>query len=287
MPAVSSLRALFAAALVSRAAAWNFTIHNGQIFTPGFTVLNAPQPETPMGGDDLHISLDVTANGKLPLADFDEDDPSQIFNVTLFLYSYRTERNFTISNGTATANNASFGNIMQQEPGSTVKHINWVWPDCLVGNGQPDSDDSDRGVYNISIRQNFRLNDTDYYTIFDVPISVTNSIEEDDDRPSCDSLDNELLSPEEIDMETANEVGVLFAPGRASEVDVGDLGDKNSDGNDDKDGNEEGLGGTKNRAGTEDGLGDEDAAVNLGLNWVSLAAGLGVCAAVVQSDIFI
>lgn len=136
----------------------------------------------------------------------------------------------------------------------------------------------------ISIRQNFRLNDTDYYTIFDVPISVTNSIEEDDDRPSCDSLDNELLSPEEIDMETANEIGVLFAPGRASEVDVGDFNDKDKDkdGGDDKDdedGDEEGLGGDRDRAGTEDGLGDDGAAAIRGLSWTSLAAGLGLCAA--------
>src|SRR5687767_1300626 len=165
----TSLLALAMATLVPRSAAWNFTIHNGQIFTPGFAILNSPQPETPMGGgelaaiasiscetvltvntDDLHISLDVTANGKLPLADFDEDDPSQIFNITVFLYSYRTERNFTITNGTASANNASYGNIMRQQPGSTVKHINWAWPDCLTGDGQPDSDDSDRGTYNVS-----------------------------------------------------------------------------------------------------------------------------------------
>jgi hypothetical protein len=80
----------------------------------------------------------------------------------------------------------------------------------------------------ISIRQNFRLNGDDYYTIFDVPISVTNSIPEDDDRPSCDELSNELLSPEEIDVETANEVGVLFAPGDATELDASDKDSKGS-----------------------------------------------------------
>lgn len=30
--------------------AQNFTVRNGQIFTPGFVVLNAPQPNTPLGG---------------------------------------------------------------------------------------------------------------------------------------------------------------------------------------------------------------------------------------------
>ncbi|KAF4967853.1 hypothetical protein FSARC_4652 [Fusarium sarcochroum] len=203
-----SLRPLTAALLLAgRSLAENFTISNGQIFTPGFVVLDAPQPNTPLGG----------ANGKLPLASHDDDDSNQIFSIEMFLYSYTTGRNFTISNGTATANNASLGEIMAQEPGSTVKHINWVWPNCLVGDGEAKKD-SDRGAYNISIRQNFRLNGDDYYTIFDVPISVTNSISKDDDRPSCDALSNELLSPEDIDVEKANEVGVLFAPGDATEL---------------------------------------------------------------------
>ncbi|KPM34974.1 hypothetical protein AK830_g11602 [Neonectria ditissima] len=220
-----SLRGFVAALLlVQRSLAQNFTTSNGQIFTPGFVVLNAPQPNTPLGGDTLHVSIDVTASGKLALPphDDDDDDPSQIFNVTMFLYSYDTGRNFTISNGTASVNNASLGEIMAQEEGSTVKHINWVWPDCLVGDGAPsdDDDDSDRGTYNISIRQNFRLNGEDHYTIFDVPISVTNNIEEEDDRPSCDALANELMSPEQIDAATANEVGVLFAPGDATDVET-------------------------------------------------------------------
>jgi hypothetical protein len=30
-----------------------------------------------------------------------------------------------------------------------VKHVNWVWPDCLVGNGAPTADNSSRGAYNV------------------------------------------------------------------------------------------------------------------------------------------
>lgn len=91
----------------------------------------------------------MTANGKLPL-ELADDSPSRIYTIDVFLYSYDTGRNLTVTNGTASANNASLGDIMQQEPGSTVKHINWVWPSCLVGDGQPaDDDDSDRGQYNV------------------------------------------------------------------------------------------------------------------------------------------
>lgn len=36
--------------LAGQSLAGNFTISNGQLFTPGFVVLNAPQPDTPLGG---------------------------------------------------------------------------------------------------------------------------------------------------------------------------------------------------------------------------------------------
>lgn len=86
-------------------------------------------------------------------------------------------------------------------------------------------------------------------------------------------------------MESANEIGVLFAPGKASEVDVGDLRDKYQGGNGDKDkdgdgdgddgGDEEGLGGERDRADAGDGLGD--GATGLGLSWTACAAGLVLC----------
>ncbi|KAI0013452.1 hypothetical protein F4779DRAFT_563669 [Xylariaceae sp. FL0662B] len=191
--------------------ALDFTVAGGQIFTPGFAVLDAPQPGTPLGGDTIEVALDVSANGKLNLPPYKDDSPSRINNITIFLYSYDTGRNFTITNGTESI--ATPGDIMQTESGSTVKHVKWSWPTCLIGDGQPDSPDSDRGAYNISIRQNFRLNGDNHYTIFDVPISVTNKIDFTGSNPTCDSVNNPLLTPEEIDAEAANKVGILFAPG--------------------------------------------------------------------------
>ncbi|KIN04703.1 hypothetical protein OIDMADRAFT_156929 [Oidiodendron maius Zn] len=168
-------------------------IVNGQIYTPGIAIIDAPQPNTPLGGDYLQVALDVSSDGQLQLPPYPDNPTSAIWNITLFLSSYTTGKNFTISNGTATAGNASLGEIMLQEPGSTVKHVNWVWPDCLIGDGAPTNDSSARGLYNISIRQNFRLNGSDEYTIFDLPIQVTNSIPAESNRPSCDSLNNALL----------------------------------------------------------------------------------------------
>jgi len=104
--------------------------------------------------DFIEISLDVSTNGRLPLPPYPEDNPTQIYGVNIFLYSYDTGKNFTIANGEeheASANDGGvLGDIMLQEPGSTVKHIKWVWPDCLVGDGEPTQVDSARGIYNVS-----------------------------------------------------------------------------------------------------------------------------------------
>ena len=98
--------------------------------------------------DYLQVAIDVTSDGQLQLPPYPSNPTSAIYNITIFLSSYTTGYNFTISNGTATANNASLGEIMAQEPGSTVKHVNWLWPDCLVGDGSNNS--SPRGAYNVS-----------------------------------------------------------------------------------------------------------------------------------------
>ncbi|KAI1382121.1 hypothetical protein F4677DRAFT_439923 [Hypoxylon crocopeplum] len=253
---------VFLPILLSGAVALDFTIAGGQIFTPGFAVLDAPQPGTPLGGDTIEVALDVTANGKLQLPPYSDDSPSRINNITIFLYSYDTGRNFTITNGTASTNDVSLGDIMQSEPGSTVKHVKWNWPDCLIGDGKPDSADSDRGAYNISIRQNFRLNGEDHYTIFDVPISVTNKIEFTGNNPPCDSVNNPLLTPEDIDAESANSVGVLFAPGDATVVQQPDSA------GDDKNG----IGPDKPEANPGDGLGSGSSVVRWTpvTSWVAL-----------------
>lgn len=138
--------------LAAPSSAANFTMAAGQIFTPGFAIVDSPQPGTPLGGDSLQLTLDVTADGRLLLpSQLAASSPSQIHNITVFLYSYDASRNFTVSNGTASAANASLGPVLDQEAGSTVKHVRWVWPDCLVGDGQPTTADSDRGAYNVRV----------------------------------------------------------------------------------------------------------------------------------------
>ncbi|EXJ86307.1 hypothetical protein A1O3_03258 [Capronia epimyces CBS 606.96] len=176
----------------------NFTVVNGQVYTPGLAIIDAPQPHTPEGGDFLQVAVDISGDGRIPQPPYASDVETGIFNMTMFLFSYSTGLNLTISNGTrygwlndtteapefhcnATTTqkfqNAGCEEIMAQESGSTVKHVNWAWPDCLVGDGQASSANSSaRGAYNVSIHQSFRVNGTGYYTIFNLPIEVTNSI---------------------------------------------------------------------------------------------------------------
>ncbi|CAI7645191.1 unnamed protein product [Penicillium pancosmium] len=154
-----------------------------------FTILN---------GQVLQIAIDVSGNGQLPWPPSTQRNTDTLFhNITLFLTSESLSHNFTISNGTEPSNNSSYvGPVLELEPSSTVKHVNWVWPECLVGDGDGDGD-SARGAYNISMHQSFRWNGTDYYTVFDLPISVTNSISKSSDRLECAQLENQLLSTTE------------------------------------------------------------------------------------------
>jgi hypothetical protein len=91
----------------------------------------------------------------------------------------------------------------------------------------------------ISIRQNFRMNGTDEYTIFDLPIHVTNKIPEQSNRASCDALNNPLLSQEALN---ASANSFTRIPGTAIET-----GGKGT-----------GLGGTKPDGSPSDGLGAGD-----------------------------
>lgn len=165
--------------------------------------------------DNLQIAIDVSGNGQLPWpASTQPDSSTRFHDITLFLTS--ESHNLTISNGTKPASNTSYvGPILDLEPSSTVKHVNWIWPECLVGDDSG-SKDSARGTYNISMHQSFRWNGIDYYTVFDLPISVTNSIPENDNRLDCEMLENQLLSAAEIGVSSDSLPGQPWVEGGVS-----------------------------------------------------------------------
>jgi hypothetical protein len=109
------------------------------------------------------VAIDISGDGRLPVPPYKSNAPTGFYNITAFLYSYDTGLNLTISNGTSDGwingcdnttdtNNTPMAGchaIMLQEPSSTVKHVNFLWPDCLVGNGGA-AEGSQRGIYNVS-----------------------------------------------------------------------------------------------------------------------------------------
>ncbi|KAF1979548.1 hypothetical protein BU23DRAFT_562959 [Bimuria novae-zelandiae CBS 107.79] len=279
-----------------------FNIVNGRIFTPGLGIILAPQPFTPMGGDFLHVAIDVSGDGKLAVPPKDISDPlTQVFNFTMFLTSTTLLKNFTISN--ITTNTPPFSDIMNQEPGQTVKHINFEWPDCLVGDGQEDIGTTARGEYNISIHQNFRLDGSDFYSVFNLPISVTNSIEQfpsarqlltkpapgplsaNGGRMSCDMISNPMMDFNALVASVNNPPGQPFqdipikTAGREDGGQIGGPGVANGNGNGGGNGNGNRNGGTPAGGTAQGEIGN--GAVSLSLRyghalWVAAATIFGI-----------
>lgn len=159
--------ALLIASLTATSTAQGFQEVNGQLYTTGLAIINSPQPNTPLGGDTLHVSIDVSGNGRLELPPYPDNFDNGIASLAMFLTSTVTGLNLTISNGTfngwsndtletpeflcnSTTNegseNAGCQQIMLQQSSSTVKHVNWVWPNCLVGDGGADNDGCGAGA---------------------------------------------------------------------------------------------------------------------------------------------
>ena len=79
-------------------------------------------------GDFLQIAIDISGDGHLQWPESSSSNVTNLethfFNITIFLTSYSENKNFTISNNSDAS--APLGNILSQEPGSTVSHVNWL-----------------------------------------------------------------------------------------------------------------------------------------------------------------
>ena len=139
-PTLVSAAALFAS--LSGAARAQVVV-NGQIFTNGLAIVDAPQPgtyvpappslDTPTltrvdstlhAGATQSVAIDVSGNGKLPA---DSSNPSSTLkthydSLEVYLVSSAAGFNMTVSQGTG---------LLTQESGSTVKHIDWDIDRCV------------------------------------------------------------------------------------------------------------------------------------------------------------
>lgn len=162
-------------------------------------------------------------------------------------------------------------------------------PDCLVGNGANNgSAGNARGDYNISIHQSYRMNGTNYYTIFDLPISVTNEIDEQPQsqtgntdnigpfgpngaRISCQLLENPLLSYEN-QTDSTNMPGVQ--PYIGGPVSIAGASQGSGSGSTSGSGSSSGNGQISNSSGTSFGLGGASGLERPSMSSIGLVMGL-------------
>ncbi|KIJ68296.1 hypothetical protein HYDPIDRAFT_81499 [Hydnomerulius pinastri MD-312] len=129
---------------------------NGQVFTDGLAIVDSPAPNTPVqSGSTLAIAIDVSGDGQLSQAAQVPGSslPTRFEDLQIFLISYDTNINITVSTGTG---------LLTQESGSTVKHLSWTVPQCTPS-----------GQYNLTLYENSVINNQPYFSITPIPMSVS------------------------------------------------------------------------------------------------------------------
>ncbi|PVF97589.1 hypothetical protein CPB86DRAFT_420808 [Serendipita vermifera] len=135
----------------------NGQLVNGQYFTRGLAISNAPAPDSEFTvGGTIAVSVDVSGNGKMPQDSYGPNSTSPTGFISLSIYLVSDNKNVTVVDG-------STGSFLAGEVGSTVKHLNFVVPNCLS-----------EGRYEYTYYEHSRLNGTEYYAITPIPINVRN-----------------------------------------------------------------------------------------------------------------
>jgi hypothetical protein len=75
-------------------------------------------------GGTIAVSVDVSGNGKMPQDSYGPNSTSPTGFISLSIYLVSDNKNVTVVDGTT-------GSFLAGEVGSTVKHLNYVVPNCL------------------------------------------------------------------------------------------------------------------------------------------------------------
>ncbi|TDL28407.1 hypothetical protein BD410DRAFT_780906 [Rickenella mellea] len=155
------------------AAAQGF-LKNGQFFTAGLAISDAPFPgSTQHAGSNLVIAIEVSGDGKIPQSAFQPGSslPTRYESLDLYLVSSQTNLNLTVSSGSG---------LLTQEPGSTVKHLNWQIPTCVP-----------QGSYNLTYYESSCINNQCFYSITPLPIDIQNSGGSSGNCPNSNPLESQ------------------------------------------------------------------------------------------------
>jgi len=135
---------------------------NGQFFTKGLAVSDAPAPNSPQhAGSNIVIAIDLSGDGVIPQDAFSSNSNSPTHYISLNIFLTSSNSNYTVSNGSA---------LLSQEPGSTVKHLNWPIPNCVPS-----------GSYNLTFYETSLINNKGFFSITPLPITMQNA------NPSSDT----------------------------------------------------------------------------------------------------
>ncbi|KAF7792998.1 hypothetical protein EIP86_004103 [Pleurotus ostreatoroseus] len=172
------LAALFSCAAVQQTHAQ--IVVNGQIFTDGLAIVDAPQPGTTLHtGATQSVAIDVrqhlspshagylalisvsrrqiSGDGHLPTSASTpgSSDATRYDSLEVYLTSFADSFNLTVSSGSG---------LLEQEQGSTVKHINWLIDSCVPS-----------GNYNLTFYEASHINGDSFFTITPLPIEIQNT----------------------------------------------------------------------------------------------------------------
>ncbi|KDQ63760.1 hypothetical protein JAAARDRAFT_203154 [Jaapia argillacea MUCL 33604] len=151
------------------------TLVNGQVFTNGLAILDAPAPQSVQhAGSNMPIAIDISGDGKLSQAASVPGSglPTSFDTLEIYLVSSQAKLNITVSSGPT---------LLTQESGSTVKHLNWPIPNCLPS-----------GSYNFTLYESSHFNGSPYFSITPVPISIENT----NVNGSCTDVNTLLAQPQ-------------------------------------------------------------------------------------------
>ncbi|KAL7285629.1 hypothetical protein ACG7TL_000733 [Trametes sanguinea] len=119
---------------------------NGQIITQGVSILDSPQPNSVLNaGSNTSIAIEIPP----------DTNPALVLDLLeVYLVSSDAQINVTVSSGPQ---------LLSQEPGSDVKHIQWPVPTCLQ-----------TGVYNLTLYETSHSNGAGFFAITPVPVQIRN-----------------------------------------------------------------------------------------------------------------
>lgn len=126
-------------------------------------------------GGGLGVSVDVSGNGRLPTSASVPGStlPTAFISLNIFLVSSQTKTNITVTSGPQ---------FLEGEPGSTVKHLNFVIPSCLKTGDYNVRDymcSLSRSMLTVQLKYTYyevsRINEQTYFSITPIPIFILNN----------------------------------------------------------------------------------------------------------------